>query len=139
MYLDTEKTIGYQNSSEIFTLIASFENGTLPRESWTQTAYMTVVFWYLYMNPLPEACRLIRDGVRRYNFENNIVTNLKSHEILASVSVRRVSDYLKQPNYAESFVSLTNGMLRAVMTGEKRREIKTNFEISKNLKGGIYV
>lgn len=113
----------YQNSGEIFELIVAFENCTLARERWTAATYLTVVFWYVYMNPLPEARRLINNGIRRYNFEHNIITktNSKDNEILILLLVRAVNEYLKQNRGAVSFVDLVNGLFRH-FADEKQRE-----------------
>ena len=119
---DGEKIVSYLNSSEIFALIVAFENCTLPREEWTRSTYLTVVFWYLYMNSLPEARRLIRDGIRRYNFEHNIITEAYStiHETLVPMLVREVNDYLKHNRGANSFVNLANGLFRHIADNKER-------------------
>jgi hypothetical protein len=120
---DAVKTFKYRNSTEIFELIVAFENCTLPLEKWTHISYLTIVFWYVYMNPLPEARRLIRDGLRRYIFEHNITTTISGtkYKVLTPLLVRKVNNYLKQNKGTDFFVNLANEFFLGIK-GEKTRE-----------------
>lgn len=108
-----QNIVGYGDFSEIFALIVGFENCTLPPEKWTQNARMTVVFWYMSMNPLLTARRLIRDGIRRYHFEHSSIAGLNKNadtETFVRRQFRVVQYYLKHANKSDSFVDRTNGL-----------------------------
>jgi hypothetical protein len=126
---DDAKIFKYRNATEIFELVVAFENCTLPFEKWTDTAYLTVVFWYVYMNPLPEARRLIRDSLRRYIFEHNVDTKASETEykVLTPLFVKKVNDYLKQNRKTDFFVNLANGFFLCM------RDEKTSEDTSKEM------
>lgn len=113
MTADQQKIAGYRTSAEIVALINAFENCTLPLSEWTREAYLTVAFWYLYLNSLPEAARLMGDAVRRYNFENNVAPEpggdfqkTKMHFWLWAVS-----GCVEKYKAEKSFVALANLVL----------------------------
>lgn len=130
----------YQSSGEIFELIVAFENCTLPRERWTYSAYLTIVFWYLYMNPAAEAHRLICAGIRRYNFEHNIITTPSGTDceiFKLKEEMRAVNDYLKQHKEADSFVNLANGLFRYLSDVKKGENTpKQSFDIANSKRAG---
>jgi hypothetical protein len=135
MTVKTERTVRYRNSSEIFAVITSFENCTLPPANWTPEAFLTVVFWYLYMNPLREARRVIRDGVRRYNFEHNIeATDKKNYETAGNFSILKVNKYLKQSRDPKLFVNYVNQMLEH-LAAERNSQTGANNKIGENETG----
>ncbi len=109
---DATRVFSYRNSSEVFELIVAFENCTLPPEKWTRAAFLTVIFWYVYMNPLPEARRLIRDGLRRYIFEHcGTATGGSEYRVSTLFTVRKASDYLNPNKGKDFFVELVNRFL----------------------------
>lgn len=113
MFTETKKIIVYRTATEIADLIRAFENCTLPRSEWTHAAYLTVALWYLYLNPLPEARRLMRNAVRRYNFEYNIAAEQIGgyNETMAVFWLSEVNHYLKRHKDEHSFVSLANALV----------------------------
>lgn len=117
------KIFKYRNASEIFELVIAFENCTLPLEKWNYAAYLTIIFWYVYMNPVPEARRLIRDNLRRYFFEHHVKTTNSETEykLLTPLFVRKVNDYLKQNRGTNFFVNLANEFFLSVRD-EKPKE-----------------
>jgi hypothetical protein len=54
------------------TLLAAFENCSLPRELWTHQAHVRVAYQYLRAHPYDEALARMRAGVQRYNAANNV-------------------------------------------------------------------
>jgi hypothetical protein len=49
------------------TLLARFEDCTLPAEQWTHQAHVRVAYLYLCAHPHDEALRRMREGIQRYN------------------------------------------------------------------------
>lgn len=47
--------------------VQEFENGTLPRPSWTHAAHLAIGAWYLLSFPLETATGRVREGIRHYN------------------------------------------------------------------------
>lgn len=47
--------------------VEEFENGTLPRPSWTHAAHLAIGAWYLLTFPLETATGRVREGIRHYN------------------------------------------------------------------------
>ena len=91
----------YRSLDEIKTLIAAFENCTLPRNQWTHPAHLTVALWYLSRYSETEATNLIRNGIQKYNSANRIETTKDSgyHETITLFWIRMVRQYLAvEPN-----------------------------------------
>jgi hypothetical protein len=72
---------------EIESLVRAFENGSLPRTEWTHARHLMVALWYLRLHGRDEATRLIRDGIRRYNFIQGNHTGYHETITLAWVDV----------------------------------------------------
>jgi hypothetical protein len=118
---NAKKIRRFRNSSELFELIIAFEDCTLPPERCTRPALLAVAFWYLYMNPLPEARQLIWDGIRRYNFEHQIFTKSENNmrEVLTSNWFVETLNYLKLHKGNFYLVDLVNEMLDLSQTKSK--------------------
>jgi hypothetical protein len=52
--------------AEIEDLVASLEDGSLPRSEWTHAGHLLVAAWYLSRHPRDRATDLVRDALRRY-------------------------------------------------------------------------
>ncbi|WP_165221723.1 hypothetical protein [Aquisphaera insulae] len=52
---------------DIDSLVARFEDGTLPGAEWTHGAHLVVALWYVRQHDRDEATARIRDGIREYN------------------------------------------------------------------------
>jgi hypothetical protein len=100
----------YRNSTEILKLVAAFERCTLPLAQWNHETYLTVAFCYVYLNPLPEAGRLMGESILRYGFENNLnlyrQTDVGEREM--SALLEEMNDYVKRYKAFLSFVALAN-------------------------------
>ena len=92
----SDETRNYQTETEIKSLIAAFENCTLPRCEWNHTAHLTVALWYLNRDDEQEAINRVRQGIQRYNAAIGIKTTKNSgyHETLTLFWIRMVSHYL---------------------------------------------
>lgn len=92
----------------------AFENGTLPPEKWTHEVYLTIAFWHLFFNSPIEAQSLIRNGIRRCCFENNIAPTAANgyHETLMLFWIQMVGFYMKRFGAKRSFLELANSVIR---------------------------
>jgi hypothetical protein len=86
----------YKTEADIKSLIAKFENCTLPRSEWNHTAHLTVALWYLNRYDEQEAVNYVRQGIQRYNAAIGIKTTPDGgyHETLTLFWLRMVSHYL---------------------------------------------
>jgi hypothetical protein len=91
------ETTVYRNAAEVLALIRDFKFCTLPREQWTHRAHLTVALWHQLRYPWPEAVKLMRDGIKRYNDAHGIVQTKVSgyHETLTLFWMHLVREYLK--------------------------------------------
>ncbi|MEP0857117.1 hypothetical protein [Trichocoleus sp. DQ-U1] len=103
----------YQSVGEIESLIAAFENCTLPRDEWNHRAHLTVALWYLTRYSKAEATNCIRDRIQRYNLANGIKTTKNSgyHETMTLFWIRIVSHYLSVADRTRSIVYLANELI----------------------------
>ena len=86
----------YKTEAEIKSLIADFENCSLPRSEWNHQAHLTIALWYLNLFDEQEAINRVRQGILRYNQAIGIKTTKDGgyHETLTLFWVRMVSHYL---------------------------------------------
>ena len=55
------------NEQAFEKFVEEFENGTLPRPSWTHAAHLSIGAWYLLTFPPETATGRVREGIRHYN------------------------------------------------------------------------
>jgi hypothetical protein len=106
----------YRTLDEIEHLISAFESCSLPRESWSHHAHLTVGLWYLVRHERREATRLIRRNIKKYNRAHGIVTTKTSgyHETITLFFIRVVSKYLNEASANTiSIVELLHGLVDA--------------------------
>jgi hypothetical protein len=118
--MDAKKSGKYRTASEVGELVNALENCTLPQREWTHAAFITVAVWYLYLNPMPEARRLMRRAIRRYNFEHNLAGGLNGSydEVLSYFWLCEVESFLKQNQRPGApFVELVNNLIRRYADG----------------------
>ncbi len=112
-FYPTTKIRSYRTAAEILELIEAFEHCLLPLSAWTNETYLTLAFWYLYLNSLPEAERLMSASLARYNFENGLNPNpferFEKTEISALLGA--INDFIKLYKSEKSFVVLANLIL----------------------------
>ena len=113
-FYPTKKIRSYRTSAEILEIIGAFEHCTLPLSEWNNETYLTVAFWYLYLNSLPEARRLINESIARFNFENNLNANQfsLSGKTETSLLLTAISECIKIYKGERSFVALANLVLK---------------------------
>jgi len=113
-FYPTEKIRSYRRAAEILEIIAAFEHCTLPLSEWNNETYLTVAFWYLYLNSPAEAERLMNESAARYNFENGLNPNRFEHFEKAKLSflLTAINDCIKIYKGERSFVALANLVLK---------------------------
>ncbi|MDY6897887.1 MAG: hypothetical protein SWZ49_07375 [Cyanobacteriota bacterium] len=91
-----DETRNYKTEADIRSLIAEFENCTLPRSEWNHQAHLTIALWYLNRYDEQEAINRVRQGIQRYNEAMGIKTTKDGgyHETLTLFWLRIVSHYL---------------------------------------------
>jgi len=68
----TEPTQTLFDGPSLRSLIAGFEDGSLPRASWDHRAHLAVAAWYVSNHNRTEAIRRFVDGICAYNLANGI-------------------------------------------------------------------
>lgn len=101
----SDETRDCKTEADIKSLIAEFENCTLPHSEWNHQAHLTIALWYLNLYDEQEAINRVRQGIQRYNEAMGIKTTKDSgyHETLTLFWVRVVSHYLSV-NQEKSFI-----------------------------------
>lgn len=104
----SDEARNYQTEADIESLIAAFENCTLPRSEWSHQAHLTVALWYLTRYEEQEAINSVRLGIQRYNAAMGIKTTSDSgyHETLTLFWVRMVSHYLSVTEKQNSILKM---------------------------------
>lgn len=107
------KIDGFSSFDEFSELVVKFESCTLPRPHWTHRAHLSVACWYLICYPVNEAMWRIREGIKRYNHSQGIVTSKDTgyHETMTVFWVRMVHAYLSKSTLECSIVNLVNDMV----------------------------
>lgn len=92
----SDETRNYKTEADIKSLIAEFENCTLPRSEWNHQAHLTIALWYLNLYDEQKAINRVRQGIQRYNEAIGIKTTKDGgyHETLTLFWIRMVSHYL---------------------------------------------
>ena len=84
-------------------LVRQFEDCTLPKEEWTNTAHFVMALWYCIQLSLPRAVEKIRHGIRTYNVSVGGQNTDSSgyHETITLFYIMRVADYLVTTGVSE--------------------------------------
>jgi hypothetical protein len=79
------------------TLLARFEDCTLPREVWSHRAHLRVAYLYLRSHPFETALGKMRQGVQRYNAATGVPDKPHRgyHETLTQAWMRVVASTMK--------------------------------------------
>ncbi|QEH38709.1 hypothetical protein OJF2_73150 [Aquisphaera giovannonii] len=94
---------------DIGSLLARFEDGTLPRAEWTHGAHLVVALWYLRRHSRDEAMDRVRDGIRRYNERQGNHTGY--HETITLAWVEVVDRFLHGRDGKATDASLAASLL----------------------------
>lgn len=77
--------------------LAAFEACTIPRADWTHEAHVRMAWLYLTSRPFPDALRLIRAGIRRYN---DSLGGTGYHDTITVAFARLIASRLGGDGYA---------------------------------------
>ena len=100
----------YGSAADIEQIVMQFESCTLPRKTWTHQTHVTVAVWYLSRHDQPEAVRLIRQNILRYNQACGITAGSSGgyHETITLFYMRVLRRYLDAIGAAVPLVETTN-------------------------------
>ncbi|HEY0079250.1 MAG TPA: hypothetical protein VGB73_11595 [Pyrinomonadaceae bacterium] len=104
----------YRTPEEVEALVRRFESCALSREEWTHAAHLTVALWYLLHHSWPDAVRLTRDHIKRFNHAHGILTTPTGgyHETLTLFWLTLVRRYLNDATHEDtSLVPLANNLI----------------------------
>lgn len=102
----------YLSFDEIQSLIRNFENGTLPKANWTHRAHLTVACWYFVCHAEPDAMIRIREGIKKYNASQGIITTKERgyHETMTLFWAKMVRDYLAKATLERPLAHIVNDL-----------------------------
>ena|SRR5258706_14936531 len=103
----------YLDFDEILSLVRGFETGTLPRAQWTHRAHLTVACWYLVCHAELDATLRIREGIKKYNASQGIVTTKERgyHETMTLFWARMVRGYLAKATLERPLAHIVNDLV----------------------------
>ena len=120
-----EKSV-YRSLAEIESVVHGFQWCTLPRERWTHGAHLTVALWYHLRLPWPDAEKLIRLGIKRFNTSHGIMTTATGgyHETMTLFWIHLVRGYLDEVR-AQKLPALT--LFNKVIERYGRKELPLEY------------
>ena len=88
----------YENATEIFTVVETFERGTISRENWRHAEHLTVALFYLSNHDETTAYDKMRDGI--FNLLKSFGVDLTKemegyHETLTVFWMKTVDEFRK--------------------------------------------
>ncbi len=109
----------YNSPEEILRLIEGFENGSWPAAKWTHQAHLAMGLWYLSKYDVPDATKLIRDGIKKYNVATGGQNTDTSgyHKTITLFYIWYIKKYLTTADPNRSLVELTNSF--CLLHGDK--------------------
>ncbi len=80
---------------EVQNLVTEFEQGTYPVAKWNHRAHVLMALWYTYHQPLPQARKSIKEGIKHYNVSVGGKNTDRSgyHETLTELYIRVLAQY----------------------------------------------
>ncbi len=103
------------NVAEIEAVVHGFQWCTLSRDEWTHAAHLTVALWYHLRLSWPNAEKVIREGIKRFNASKGILATPTGgyHETMTLFWIHMVRDYLGEVNSDKlPLTALFNGMIK---------------------------
>jgi len=113
--ISDKEIVLYRTSAEVLRLLREFEACTLPRVEWTHHAHLVVALCYLMRHEEPEATKLVRDGIRRYNEACGVETTRTSgyHETITLFYIRVIGKFLFDANLDCTLAMLASSLINA--------------------------
>ena len=115
-------------------MIRDFELGKYPKEKWTHQAHFVMAFWYCYHQPLPQAIRSIKDGIRHYNVcvGGQNTEDSGYHETITVFYTREVVRFLSHSSSLEDVDQLLENLLEQPFL---KKDYLSNFYTRETLMG----
>src|SRR5262245_54606656 len=107
------KEESYTIQDELASIVAAFEEGSLPRSQWHHRTHLIVASWYLSHLERAEAKQRICQGIQHYNCCQGIPNTAESgyHETLTLFWIAVVTRFLKTAERGWSRLELVNRLL----------------------------
>jgi hypothetical protein len=95
-------SVKYDTEDEILSLVAAFENGTIPRGEWNHAGHLTVALYYCAHHDLDAATGKMRRNLLHHlkNIGVDLTKEMPYHETLTAFWMRTVDDFRKSKNGA---------------------------------------
>jgi len=93
----------YKHESEVFDLVRSFEDATIPHDDWKHAEHLVVALYYLTFNDLETAYGKIRAGILNlleHGFKVDLNKEMPYHETITLFWMRTVDEYNTSKNGA---------------------------------------
>ena len=106
----------FASTDEVRELVAAFEACTLPKESFTHTAHLTVALWYLVWYGPDAATDRVRDAIQRFNAAYGNVSRPGGgyHETITRFYMWAVRRHLRAAPLEGSLADLANDVAVAL-------------------------
>jgi hypothetical protein len=86
----------YEHESEVFDLVKSFEDATIPRDDWKHAEHLVVALYYLSKHDLESAYARMRDGILNLlanGFKVDLKKEMPYHETITLFWMRLVDEF----------------------------------------------
>ncbi len=105
----------YKSDEEIYSLVRSFEERTLPKSEWTHAAHLTVGLYYCFKHGFGAAKNLMGDGIYWLNDAHGTPNNETSgyHETLTFFWLRIISHFIEDNSGETSLSNLANNLVES--------------------------
>lgn len=107
--------------SELESIVTEFNNRSLSKSDWNHNAHVIIAIWHNLNSPFPQAIKLVRDKIKRYNEYVGTANTEDSgyHETLTILWMTLSKNYILEfPN--KNFKDLTNQFLNTI---ESKKDI----------------
>jgi hypothetical protein len=106
----------FASTDEVRELVAAFEACTLPKDSFTHTAHLTVALWYLVWYGPHAATDRVRDAIQRFNAAQGNVSRTGGgyHETITRFYMCAVRRQLRSAPLDGSLADLANDIAVAL-------------------------
>jgi hypothetical protein len=100
-------------TEQVKEMLRQFEAGILPKEQWTHEAHFIMALWYCFHQPLPQAIRSIREGIKKYNLSIGGTNTDHSgyHETITLFYTRLIIKYLLETGESSDLDYLLNTLI----------------------------
>jgi hypothetical protein len=103
----------FTNTNEVYDLVKTFENRTIPKSEWTHQAHLAVGLYYCNTRPFVVAKNVMRDGIYWLNDSHGTPNTDDSgyHETLTVFWLKRIWNFLDERTETLSLATLANALI----------------------------